>query len=649
MSNTSDTNATSGPMSCTEYKEMLTSGLRPYQILVFLNPVDNIWTNRDAGWRSTFKVYIGLLGSVYLLIGIMCLFLLIKKDCIRLSTKTFFAVYTTIAILGFSRALLLALDPYDLVGFISDDFPAWIIVTRILGSFGFPSLVASYTLMVFTLLKVAKANPGKQWYHRWRYVIPIVVLPYIIAISAEVIGYLAEYPGLLSIIVCEVSFSLWGVTVCITYLFAGGRLMHQLRRRERNTVKLSGAGISKTAVTEGPSSSSSRQTQTDFATQEYERHHKHNRRTARKIAIITYGTVVLAAVYSFFTCGNIIMVSLFLFKECLGFTGVEGDSDAWLALHILIRTTEITLAVIMLYSITDINGMVKFVSRMFMGMCFCCCKRRRVTESSRKNPPHPLEMAGMLNDTTLQTNILENSRSEVLINRDDFTKIITTSVTSAGDMNEMRGGMILEDNDAYNSGDSRIQLEAMTSNKKNYPSTNSTLLNNPRTFLLNASKGESSSSIESNAQPMTTIIQEKSQPQQAASSKQSATLVSVSVEINRQDAETTDKCDVKVETDDVTELQVENKERQPESAIPIDTRSPVHLLEYVQTVNLDTDDTTQTVELSKASQTETTKPVPISKRFTHRTQQERQEKLREQNRLLQNSPTSAKLNRKQTV
>ena len=143
---------TSDPMSCDEYKQQLISGLLSYEVLRVLTPVsDQIWTDREDGWRNTFKVSIGLLGSIYLMLGLISIVLLIKKDCVRLSTKTFFAVYLTIAIFSFSRAVLLALDPYNLLGFISDHFNQWIIITRIIGAFGFPSLVASYTLMAFTL------------------------------------------------------------------------------------------------------------------------------------------------------------------------------------------------------------------------------------------------------------------------------------------------------------------------------------------------------------------------------------------------------------------------------------------------------------------------------------------------------------------
>ena len=99
--------------TCEMYKEVnITSGRLPWQILVFLTPTDrNFWEARNQAWELAFKIYAGVFSFMYLLIGLMAVMLIIKKECIRLPAKTFFAVYTTIAILGFSRGIFLALDP----------------------------------------------------------------------------------------------------------------------------------------------------------------------------------------------------------------------------------------------------------------------------------------------------------------------------------------------------------------------------------------------------------------------------------------------------------------------------------------------------------------------------------------------------------
>lgn len=647
--------------SCDEYKQNLTSGLMPYQILVFLNPTDErIWMDRDDVWRSIFKIYIGLLGSIYLMLGLFSVALLIKKDCVRLSTKTFFAVYSTIAVLGFSRALLLVLDPYNLLGYISQNFHQWIIITRLLGSFGFPSLVASYTLMVFTLLKIAKANPGKQWYHKWRFVIPIVVSPYVIAIGAEVIGYLAKYPGLLSVIICEMTFALWGITILITYLIAGGRLMHQLRKRERNTVRMSGSGITRSAEELA--------TQNDFAAQEYQRHHRHNRRTARKIAIITYVTVFMTFLYSLLTFGNIMMVCLFLFKDCLAHMGARGNSAAWLGLHISTRATEITLATIMLYSITDISGVVKFMYRMFVAMC--CCKKMRVTECSRQK--HPLAAGGTLNNNNASYNNTLNqtlspgphSHREALIGTDQNTN--NSNGVIAGDESLMSSGgeepeettttvTIFQEkvdlSGMASLGDSGIQLEATEDGQENLPALDNNgdnidgnhvnmASNSPRTFLLHASKGESSSSIDS------AVTQENSQLAQQL--QQTSKKTTAPIVVPRTKAESTEAL---AQTEIHMESQGDDEERHLNSAY-VPYTSPDITLEHtvveVETQTTDKACQTDRSEPAPSSSSGSGKPMPKPRKFAPKSPRERREKLRQQKQLPQTS-FSSKLKRQQTV
>ena len=603
-------NVSNSSMNCEEYKQQLTNGLLPYEVLRVLTPVsDQIWTDREDGWRNTFKVSIGLLGSIYLVLGLISIVLLIKKDCVRLSTKTFFAVYLTIAILCFSRALLLVLDPYDLLGFISDHFNQWIIITRIIGAFGFPSLVASYTLMVFTLLRIAKANPGKQWYHRWKFVVPVVAIPYVIALMAETVGYLAPYPGLLSILICEVFFGLWGITVCITYLIAGSRLMHQLRKRERNTVRMSSSAVGR--------SMEELATQTDFAAQEYQRHHRNNRRTARKIAIITYGTVFVAFVYSLVTFGNTILVGLFIFKDCLAFMGVRGNSVAWLIIYILTRITEIILATIMLYSITDVSGIVKFVSRMFLAMC--CCKRMRVTGCSRQS--HPLSS---MKTTTSQVSSLPNSHHKVGRSMDDIPDTMTTTNTT--DQPELTQEN-MERNERSSLRESGIRLEEiMVDCQQNHMTINNTTSPNS---LWSAAKGESS--LESNA------VQEQTQA--------SKECVSALCAVSGTQSESTDTpTQTNLESCVGTAVTVED------SAL-VDFSSLVHTLEHTSSVALEA--ATQTVELNdKACQTEpsaSVKPVPKPRRFAPKSPRERRERLHQQKQLPKVLSNSKKLWRKQTV
>ena len=363
--------------TCTMFKTVLTAGKQPYEILSFLTPLNSqVWTERSVAWTTGYKVYIGILATFFLLLGILATVLIYKKDCIRLQTKTFLAVYSSIAILGFSRTIFLVLDPYGLLGFIADRFGGWIIISRLVAALGFPSLVASYTLVFLTLLKLSKTSMGRQWYQKWKFVAPIAATPYVIALGAEVIGNIAPYPALISVLACESFFTIFGILLCGVFLFAGRRLMHKIRLQERRTVR-----VTSFMVSNGDRENSHSVQTSNFATEENRRRHRRFQKTTRKITIITYATALLGIIYSMITAANIVVIGLFIFDNCLGFSA-RGNSAAWLILQIGLRSAEIPLALVMLYSITDVSSLVKYVKLLLR--CNCCRKNRQPVLCNRQ-------------------------------------------------------------------------------------------------------------------------------------------------------------------------------------------------------------------------------------------------------------------------
>jgi len=378
-----NTSNTESRITCDEHRQQIIAGLEPFQILSLAVPMNNTaWIPRDEVWDIFFLVYVAVISAIFLKLGIASIVLLIKKDCIRLPTKTFFAIYLSLAILSFSRVLFLVLDNFSILGFISEHFPAWFIVSRLLGSLGTPSIVASTTLMIFTMIKIAKAVPGKQWYHYWKFVIPILLTPYIIAFVSEIIGNFSPYPGLLIIAVCEFVFALWGLAMCVAFLIAGNRLLRQLQLREKKTIRIS-------TVRAHSKRSHDREldARQQFALREQHRHHIKTRRITRKITIITYVTASITIVYSILSIGGAIKNLLFVYFKCLGLEG-RGHPATWLTFEISKRINEIVLACILLYSITDISGVLKL---MFGRCCMKTVKQTKVSSI----PKAPSQMSDL--------------------------------------------------------------------------------------------------------------------------------------------------------------------------------------------------------------------------------------------------------------
>ncbi len=334
--------------SCEEYKNIFLQDFEAYQILALTVPQNlTVWTEKDLAWNVIFYVYSAVLAAAFLGLGVVSTLLLFKKDCVRLQSKIFVTVYTCIAILSFSRALWLALDPFGLVGFIATSFPGWFIISRSIEALGFPSLNASYTLMIVALLKI-NTKPGEPWHHQWKIILPVVFVIFIIVIVAEVIAMSVHYQGIIAILICEFLLAVAGVVVCVLFLFAGNRVLRKLNRSETKSMRLSDGSSS----TLDPNTAERKQI---FANKELQRHQAKTKRTKQKIVTITYATVVFSILYSLLTAGRAVLTAHLFFGSCLGYQGQQGPSSAWLVLEITHRVTEVVLALILLYSITDIK------------------------------------------------------------------------------------------------------------------------------------------------------------------------------------------------------------------------------------------------------------------------------------------------------
>ena len=332
-------------LSCMEHILNITKGLRPHEVLANAGPGGDtrIWTELTRAWRDAFTAAAVILGLVYFTIGAISTALLVKKGSPRLQIRTFFAVYLSISIMGFSRALLYWLDPFGMMGFLGSKFSGWIVISRYLAVLGFPSLIASCTMIVFTLLKIMDVKRGKKWYEYWRYVILITVSPYVVAILAESLGYISTYTALIMGLICEAFFVLWGLSVCITYLTAGLSLLRKLEKSNREMTEI---------------------LETDIMNNQPNDLMRKQSKVYRKIFMITIGTATTGVLYTVLTAVNTILAFLFIFHQCMGFMNRRGNSTVWLFLHVAIRVIETVLAFFILYSVTDMSTVTSCLKRL---------------------------------------------------------------------------------------------------------------------------------------------------------------------------------------------------------------------------------------------------------------------------------------------
>lgn len=339
-------------------------------LLFYLAPVDDepLWQPRSRLWCLMFVLFTAIYSLFYLKLGIVSLTMFIKRNCARLPTKTFAVIYSCLAVLGFSRLLMLVLDPLGIMGWLMNRFSHWVILSRLLAALGFPSITASYTLVFLTLYKATDPGASRLWLQNWRVVVSIAAVHYAIPLVAEGIANIASYPALISVMACEAFFVLWGVLIGVSYLFAGGRLRRKLKGQCSKTITRSLSRLE-------------RRPPVGLKGEEYRRHYKAIANTVRKIGLISYGTAILGILYAAARVASLTAILIFLFQDC---TNSQGNPVVWLSIKTATTTLEIPLAFVMLYSVTDVQGVLKRVKR----TCCCCHHSNRQDRSdTNKRPP----------------------------------------------------------------------------------------------------------------------------------------------------------------------------------------------------------------------------------------------------------------------
>lgn len=336
--------------SCLEYLGELYPG---YRLLHVVNPTSEeehgeltVWVQRTKAWDSVYLCSVVISTISYLTIGVLAaLCLLVSQGSRMKKTRTVCVIYTCIALLGFSRALVLLLDPYGMFGWIADRWEPWIIVSRLVSSLGFPCLTASYTLIFLTLWRAN--NPQDRWKDSWPIILSIALPHFIVALIAETIANTSPFPALVSLIICDGVFIAWGVTISTIFLVAGWRLVRVIKDQAKETSRMSGT----------------------YSKKEYNRRMDKMEPVVHKIIRITYATAILTILYSAVSTVSLVLMSMLVFSQCLGYND-PGNAAVWLGLQIVRTTVEVMLGFVILYSMTNVSLFLKSLKT----MCHCCRK-----------------------------------------------------------------------------------------------------------------------------------------------------------------------------------------------------------------------------------------------------------------------------------
>ena len=378
-----------------------TTNATVYSIFSFVVPSDrDNWVQRTDAYWAFFYIMLVAFGLLYLCLGLGCILLLVKRHLAqRFRVRTFIAIDVALMVLGFSRVLFFIVDPWGQSGFCNHY--ACIVVSRLIGALSFPSLTASYTLVLITLWSSARMQLGRTCIQRLKVLIPLCFVHYGVAIAFEILGSIPTGNSMIVVIllvICESAFSIWGFLVCFSFLISGHRLLKSVEKSVRSSSIMCKDSpnitrhqlIEKSRFQNQVQNGGRKRSQSTLKLKHMLRE-KHQR-AVRKVSLITYITVLLGMLYSVVNFVNLTLVCLSLFYGCPGYLGYNAQQHpgVWLTLQYVLFVLELLLAVLLTYSISDYQPILNLL----------CCKGMRKVGSRQPSPTSGMESTTIDSDGT---------------------------------------------------------------------------------------------------------------------------------------------------------------------------------------------------------------------------------------------------------
>ena len=372
---------------------------RVYSIFPLVVPSNREnWVERTDAYWAFFYIMLVVFGLLYLCLALGCILLLAKRHLAqRFRVRTFIAIDVALMVLGFSRVLFFIVDPWGQSGFCNHY--ACIVVSRLIGALSFPSLTASYTLVLITLWSSARMQLGRTCIQRLKVLIPLCFIHYGVAIAFEILGSIPTGNSMTVIfllIVCESAFSIWGFLVCFSFLISGHRLLKSVERsvRSSSVICKDSPNVTRHQLIEKSKFQNQvqngRKRSQSTLKLKYMLREKHQR-AVRKVSLITYITVLLGMLYSVVNFVNLTLTCLSLFYGCPGYLNyhTQQHPGVWLTLRYITFVLELLLAVLLTYSISDYQPILNFL----------CCSMRKVG-SRQPSPTSGLESTTIDSEST---------------------------------------------------------------------------------------------------------------------------------------------------------------------------------------------------------------------------------------------------------
>ena len=368
----SDVNETAMEMCSSLFERNGTTTYAIFSLVVPSNAAH--WEERTTAYWFFFYTMVVIFSILYLSLALGCVILLAKRHLAqRFKVRTFIAIDIALMVLGFSRVLFFILDPWGQSDFCRHY--ACIVISRLIGALAFPSLTASYTLVLITLWISTRMQLGLSCIQHLKVLVPLCFIHYGVAIGFEIMGSIPTKSSniiVMLLLLCETTFSLWGFLVCTSFLITGHRLLKRVEKSVRSSSMIcrDSPHVTRQQLMEGTKLPNQALTGKKGGRSKPKLKHllkDHHKRALRKVTLITYITVLLGMTYSVVNFVNLILACLSFFFGCPGYLGDNQSKQhpgVWLMLRYTSFTLELFLAVLLTYSISDYRPILNLL----------CCK-----------------------------------------------------------------------------------------------------------------------------------------------------------------------------------------------------------------------------------------------------------------------------------
>ena len=184
------------------------------------------WSKAKSTWGVLWQIHVYLFASIWTMAGVYFLFFFVQSVCRRNDghkRAPFIMLSFQLLIQALSRCLVLFLNPYG----SNSNTQTQLVATITAWSFGTAGLTSAFGVLLLILLDATKLNLAPPKFQSLTVLISITVANFAFVLVADIIVAFYGSAKIL-LLLCLVTFGLWGVIITIGYFIAANRIRKNL-------------------------------------------------------------------------------------------------------------------------------------------------------------------------------------------------------------------------------------------------------------------------------------------------------------------------------------------------------------------------------------------------------------------------------------